>query len=83
MFNPLRGVVLATVCGSITPNIGGSITAVSDTSFKQAPQELVLDFDATDNPLHGQQEGHEGLDRTRTVSELVARANELPTLLQP
>jgi hypothetical protein len=26
-------------------------------SFKQAPQELVLDFDATDNPLHGQQEG--------------------------
>ena len=32
MFNPLRGVVLATVCGSITPNIGGSITAVSDTN---------------------------------------------------
>jgi hypothetical protein len=27
------------------------------TSFKQAPEELVLDFDATDNPLHGQQEG--------------------------
>lgn len=26
-------------------------------SFKSAPQELVLDFDATDNPLHGQQEG--------------------------
>jgi hypothetical protein len=26
-------------------------------SFKVAPQELVLDFDATDNPLHGQQEG--------------------------
>ena len=26
-------------------------------SFKEAPQELVLDFDATDNPLHGQQEG--------------------------
>ena len=26
-------------------------------SFKHAPQELVLDFDATDNPLHGQQEG--------------------------
>ena len=26
-------------------------------SFKKAPQELVLDFDATDNPLHGQQEG--------------------------
>jgi hypothetical protein len=26
-------------------------------SFKQVPQELVLDFDATDNPLHGQQEG--------------------------
>ena len=26
-------------------------------SFKRAPQELVLDFDATDNPLHGQQEG--------------------------
>lgn len=32
MFNPLRGVVLATVCGSITPNIGGSITAVSDSA---------------------------------------------------
>ena len=31
MFNPLRGVVLATVHGSITPNIGGSITAVSDS----------------------------------------------------
>jgi hypothetical protein len=31
LFNPLRGVVLATACGSITPNIGGSITAVSDT----------------------------------------------------
>ena len=27
------------------------------TSFKTAPKELVLDFDATDNPLHGQQEG--------------------------
>ena len=25
-------------------------------SFKTAPEELVLDFDATDNPLHGQQE---------------------------
>ena len=25
-------------------------------SFKTAPQELVLDFDATDNPLYGQQE---------------------------
>jgi hypothetical protein len=24
-------------------------------SFKAAPEELVLDFDATDNPLHGQQ----------------------------
>jgi hypothetical protein len=31
LFNPLRGVVLATVHGSITPNIGGSITAVSDS----------------------------------------------------
>lgn len=26
-------------------------------SFKSEPKELVLDFDATDNPLHGQQEG--------------------------
>ena len=26
-------------------------------SFRAAPEELVLDFDATDNPLHGQQEG--------------------------
>jgi hypothetical protein len=26
-------------------------------SFKSAPAELVLDFDATDNPLYGQQEG--------------------------
>lgn len=26
-------------------------------SFKQAPEELILDFDATDDPLHGQQEG--------------------------
>ena len=26
-------------------------------SFKRVPEELVLDFDATDNPLHGQQEG--------------------------
>ncbi len=26
-------------------------------SFKRAPEELVLDFDATDDPLHGQQEG--------------------------
>ena len=25
-------------------------------SFESAPEELVLDFDATDNPLHGQQE---------------------------
>jgi Transposase DDE domain group 1 len=25
-------------------------------SFETAPEELVLDFDATDNPLHGQQE---------------------------
>ena len=26
-------------------------------SFEAAPEELVLDFDATDNPLHGHQEG--------------------------
>lgn len=26
-------------------------------SFAAPPEELVLDFDATDNPLHGQQEG--------------------------
>jgi hypothetical protein len=26
-------------------------------SFKSVPEELVLDFDATDNPLHGQQKG--------------------------
>jgi DDE family transposase len=26
-------------------------------SFSQAPEELVLDFDATDDPVHGQQEG--------------------------
>ena len=26
-------------------------------SFKTSPKELVLDFDATDNPLYGQQEG--------------------------
>jgi hypothetical protein len=26
-------------------------------SFKHAPKELVLDFDATDDPLHGKQEG--------------------------
>lgn len=26
-------------------------------SFKQAPQELILDFDATDDRVHGQQEG--------------------------
>jgi hypothetical protein len=26
-------------------------------SFDSAPEELVLDFDATDSPLHGQQEG--------------------------
>ena len=26
------------------------------TSFKTVPQKLVLDFDATDNPLHDQQE---------------------------
>jgi Transposase DDE domain group 1 len=26
-------------------------------NFKTAPEELVLDFDASDNPLYGQQEG--------------------------
>jgi hypothetical protein len=26
-------------------------------SVKEVPQELVRDFDATDNPLHGQQDG--------------------------
>ena len=26
-------------------------------SFKEAPDELVLDFDATDDPVHGEQEG--------------------------
>jgi Transposase DDE domain group 1 len=26
-------------------------------SFKHPPQELILDFDATDDPIHGQQEG--------------------------
>ena len=27
------------------------------SSFKEAPSELILDFDATDDPLHGNQEG--------------------------
>jgi hypothetical protein len=27
-------------------------------SFTSAPEEIVLDFDATDDPLHGKQEGH-------------------------
>jgi len=26
-------------------------------SFKSAPQELILDFDATNDPFHGRQEG--------------------------
>jgi hypothetical protein len=26
-------------------------------SFEQAPEELILDFDATDDPVHGEQEG--------------------------
>lgn len=26
-------------------------------SFKEAPQEIILDFDATDDPVHGHQEG--------------------------
>ena len=26
-------------------------------SFEEAPERIVLDFDATDNPLHGEQEG--------------------------
>ena len=26
-------------------------------SFEEAPQRIVLDFDATDNPIHGEQEG--------------------------
>src|SRR6185295_12265987 len=26
-------------------------------SFKRAPKQIVLDLDATDDPLHGQQEG--------------------------
>ena len=42
MFNPLRGVVLATVHGSITPNIGGSITAVSDTNLTFAEWSAVF-----------------------------------------
>lgn len=27
-------------------------------SFKRAPKELILDFDATDDAVHGKQEGH-------------------------
>lgn len=27
-------------------------------SYHEAPDELILDFDATDDPTHGQQEGH-------------------------
>ena len=26
-------------------------------SFKSLPEEIILDFDATDDPLHGEQEG--------------------------
>ena len=26
-------------------------------SFKRAPRKLILDFDATDDPVHGNQEG--------------------------
>jgi hypothetical protein len=42
LFNPLRGVVLATVHGSITPNIGGSITAVSDNMYDE--QQLIAEY---------------------------------------
>jgi hypothetical protein len=33
------------------------LVAVFLESFQEAPEELVLDFDATDDPLHGSQEG--------------------------
>jgi len=33
------------------------LIAVFLESFEQTPEELVLDFDATDDPLHGSQEG--------------------------
>ena len=37
-------------------------------SFKSAPEELVLDFDATDNPLHGQQEGASSMGTTTATA---------------
>jgi hypothetical protein len=45
---------------ALAPGTGRSVGGVRvsiGASFKSAPEELVLDFDATDNPLHGQQEG--------------------------
>ncbi len=38
-------------------NLHGVLVEQFIASFKTAPEELVLDFDATDNPLFGQQEG--------------------------
>ena len=40
-------------------------------SHKTPPQELILDFDATDDPVHGQQEGQRHQRRTPSVWPLL------------
>jgi len=37
--------------------ISGLLVEQFISSFKKAPKELILDFDATDDPVHGKQEG--------------------------
>lgn len=37
--------------------LNGLLVETFIRSFKKPPEELVLDFDATDDPVHGQQEG--------------------------
>ena len=38
-------------------DIGRRFVEVFLSSFESAPQQIVLDLDATDDPLHGHQEG--------------------------
>ena len=45
------------VCDGATRSSGSSSSAFLVGARERAPREIVLDLDATDDPLHGQQEG--------------------------
>src|SRR5438105_1977724 len=52
-----REVVAGFDGGAITSDGGGLLVDLFLEAHKRAPREIVLDLDATDDPVHGNQEG--------------------------